>query len=111
MVFALRSKELDMKSTNETMSRNRDAMSIWDRTKNKEFKGGRFNSRSKSRSNKPLRCFIYHKERNFEWDYYERKKRYKDKDRKIRGAKASVAHDANESVDTLMKALPQKNGY
>lgn len=81
-VFALKSKELDMKSSNKTMinSNTSGSLSMHGRTEKRESKSYKKQERSKSRSKKPLRCFICHKECHFKCNYPKRRKGYQDKE-------------------------------
>lgn len=64
VILALRSKELDMKSTYKTLfeSTNGYAFLIRGKSEKRDFK----NKKYQSRSNKPIRFFICHKEGEFQ---------------------------------------------
>lgn len=75
---------------------------------------GKNSSRSKSRGNKPpLRFFICHKERHFKYNFLEREKKYKDKDRESSFANASVTEDGYNiaNVFIVMKNTHMRNRY
>lgn len=72
-------------------------MSIKGRSEKRDF----MNNKSQLRSNKPLRCFICHKEGHFKIDLPKRRKRYKDKEREGISVEASIAYDKYESVEAF----------
>lgn len=74
-VFAMRFKELDLRTTDKIMFGNGDAFTIRGRNDKKGYKVNTFNSRSKSRTRKNLRWFICQKEGHFNRDYTKWKKK------------------------------------
>lgn len=107
LVFALRSKELEIRSSNKTMSNNSnnggDAFYFRGRSDRRYYKLKKPQSRSKSKSSKkPFKCFICHKQGHLKHNYQKGKKNLRDKDTESNTAEASIVLEGYKSIEALI---------